>query len=179
MSTPEHSKHGRSPGFDFGQSTVKSTVAAQPTRVLLSGGMSRNLRVDEVAGVIDIADVRERLRRLNSGTVGVQVVWEPRGARVRLVMGSSGPGKAFTRKAAEEIVVAAVPFHAGGVRRFFLCTHCGRRCRRLYAPVQGDPFRCRLCHSLTYASCQATRLGRDRTPKPLAVPDWDDPDEIW
>lgn len=41
----------------------------------------------------------------------------------------------------------------GGVRWWWHCPRCGRRCRILY----GLPFFCRRCHGLTYASTQSGR----------------------
>ncbi len=40
----------------------------------------------------------------------------------------------------------------GGCRYFFLCPVCGRRMRTLH--FKGDKIACRLCHNLTYRSCQ-------------------------
>jgi hypothetical protein len=43
----------------------------------------------------------------------------------------------------------------GGSRRWtFVCTGCGRECRRLYALRFGGELECRLCHNLTYRSSQ-------------------------
>jgi hypothetical protein len=42
--------------------------------------------------------------------------------------------------------------HWGGLRWWFECPECGRRVTKLHLPPNGDPFRCRLCHDLTYES---------------------------
>lgn len=39
----------------------------------------------------------------------------------------------------------------GGRRYFFLCPHCGRRMRTLH--IRGGEIACRICHKLTYESC--------------------------
>jgi hypothetical protein len=41
--------------------------------------------------------------------------------------------------------------HFGGLRYWWRCPTCGRRCAHIYG---GRLFLCRLCHNLTYASCQ-------------------------
>lgn len=176
MNSPNHR---RGAGFDFGQSTVESTVAGLPRRVPLGRGMYRSLCVDEVAGKVDIAILRRQLRRSGEGEVTVRIAWGPRGARVGRHLIDRDHHSPMPCRPAEGAVVVAVPFHAGGVRRFFACPACERYCRQLYAPLRGDPFLCRLCHALTYASCQATRADRDRTPKPWKGPDVDDPEEFW
>lgn len=47
-------------------------------------------------------------------------------------------------------VTTTRPFF-GGVRNWFSCPRCGRRCGVLYGP---DVFACRLCHGLVYESSQ-------------------------
>ncbi len=63
----------------------------------------------------------------------------------------------------------------GGLRWWFVCplvangVPCGRRAGKLYLPPGGRYFGCRLCHGLTYTSCQEShkydaafrRLARD------------------
>ena len=51
----------------------------------------------------------------------------------------------------------------GGLRWWFLCPrlksgwrNCGRRVGKLYLPPCADHFACRLCHDLTYVSCQTS-----------------------
>ena len=44
-------------------------------------------------------------------------------------------------------------WHFGGRRAYFLCD-CGRRIGKLFAP-RGQPWRCRQCYGLTYATRQA------------------------
>jgi hypothetical protein len=43
----------------------------------------------------------------------------------------------------------------GGYRYLFVCPRCGRRMRVLF--FKGDEIACRLCHNLTYASCNESR----------------------
>jgi hypothetical protein len=55
-----------------------------------------------------------------------------------------------------------IPFHTtgaqfGGVRYWFNCPSCWRRCAKLYLPPGGLYFRCRLCYHLTYESCKESR----------------------
>ena len=40
--------------------------------------------------------------------------------------------------------------HLGGVRCWFQCPACGRRCRKLYRQVYGLSIGCRVCHAFVY-----------------------------
>jgi hypothetical protein len=42
----------------------------------------------------------------------------------------------------------------GGVRWWFSCPQCGKRCKKLYLPAGQWEIACRLCHRLTYTSTQ-------------------------
>ncbi len=42
----------------------------------------------------------------------------------------------------------------GGIRYWFVCPICQRRCRVIYLPPGGHRFTCRICNNLTYASTQ-------------------------
>jgi hypothetical protein len=44
--------------------------------------------------------------------------------------------------------------HFGGVRWWFSCPQCGKRCKKLYLPPGQWEIGCRLCHNLTYRSAQ-------------------------
>jgi len=55
------------------------------------------------------------------------------------------------------IKVESTPCFFGGVRRWFLCPACQRRCRILYQPPGEMVFACRLCHRLTYHTQQVGR----------------------
>jgi len=56
----------------------------------------------------------------------------------------------------------------GGKAVFLLCPRCGRKCRKIYAPV-GDDYRCRICWKLAYVSSQeAHRWDRGRVASWLA-----------
>ena len=52
------------------------------------------------------------------------------------------------------IELDAIPFHTGGVRWYFRCVSCVKPCLTVYAPRTRDPFYCRACHRLSYASQQ-------------------------
>ena len=44
------------------------------------------------------------------------------------------------------------PQRFGGFRRWFACPSCGRRAGKLYSPSPDQPFACRRCRALVYAS---------------------------
>jgi len=48
------------------------------------------------------------------------------------------------------------PMPWGGPRWGFRCPVCNRPCRKIYLPPGNNRFACRICHGLTYASCQAS-----------------------
>jgi hypothetical protein len=50
------------------------------------------------------------------------------------------------------IYLHTTPCGFGGVRWWFGCPRCGRRCGKLYLR-KGSVFLCRICHDLTYESC--------------------------
>jgi hypothetical protein len=58
----------------------------------------------------------------------------------------------------QTLCIRQVPWHYGGKRAVFWCA-CGRMARKLYAP-RGQPWRCRHCYRLTYATRQASRPSR-------------------
>ena len=45
------------------------------------------------------------------------------------------------------------PHRFGGLRWWFACPGCWRRCAKLYLPGQASLFLCRICHDLIYTSC--------------------------
>lgn len=53
--------------------------------------------------------------------------------------------------------IVCTPCTFGGVRRWFLCPQCGRRCAVLYAAAG---FQCRRCMALPYRSQRQRRRGR-------------------
>lgn len=63
----------------------------------------------------------------------------------------SGDFRALT----EHLELERTPCYFGGKRPWFLCPGCHRR--RLVLYFQGETFRCRLCHNLTYASANENR----------------------
>jgi hypothetical protein len=44
--------------------------------------------------------------------------------------------------------------HFGGVRWWFSCPQCAKRCKKLYLPPGQWEIACRSCHNLTYRSTQ-------------------------
>jgi len=56
--------------------------------------------------------------------------------------------------------LTSTPVHFGGKRWWFRCpmkkdgVACVRRCAKLYCPLGSAQFGCRLCHGLSYRSCQ-------------------------
>jgi hypothetical protein len=54
----------------------------------------------------------------------------------------------------------------GGRRYFFLCPHCGRRMRTLH--FREGKIACRICHDLTYESCNKSHYF-DRLYKRMAI----------
>lgn len=59
-----------------------------------------------------------------------------------------GPGPRLLRT--DEIRLTPTRPHFGGVRWWFRCPGCGRRCGKLYVPRVGDGPGCRRCHGLAY-----------------------------
>lgn len=58
----------------------------------------------------------------------------------------------------QALCIRRVQWHYGGQRVHFLCAY-GRRVRKLYSP-RGQPWRCRHCYRLSYATRQASRWDR-------------------
>jgi hypothetical protein len=56
--------------------------------------------------------------------------------------------------------MVTTPLHFGGVRWWFACPRCGRRCGKLYLPPSATLFGCRRCYSLRYAVQRADRGDR-------------------
>lgn len=52
------------------------------------------------------------------------------------------------------IIMHTTPLPWGKSRWWFGCPTCERRCSRLYLPPRCADFQCRVCHDLTYRSCQ-------------------------
>jgi hypothetical protein len=73
-----------------------------------------------------------------------------------------GDGEPFqvTLDLAERAGIQVVPIeithpHFGGMRWWFNCPQCAKRCKKLYLPPRQWEIACRLCHNLTYTSSQA------------------------
>ena len=65
----------------------------------------------------------------------------------------------YTVQATEDPVQTRISLTAtrpnfGGLRWWFLCPWCYRRCGKVYMPPKGRHFACRRCHGLTYRTCQ-------------------------
>jgi hypothetical protein len=52
----------------------------------------------------------------------------------------------------QAVYLSPTALHFGGMRWWFSCPGCRRRCAKLYLP-RGSVFLCRSCHDLTYQSC--------------------------
>lgn len=59
---------------------------------------------------------------------------------------------ATREKFEQEIAILTTAQHMGGVRQWWKCPGCGRRCAILYAPEGDNFFDCRKCLGLTYRS---------------------------
>lgn len=51
----------------------------------------------------------------------------------------------------------STPSNLRGLRWWWLCPDCGRRCLKLYLPPRSRHFACRVCHDLSYESAQSSR----------------------
>ena len=60
----------------------------------------------------------------------------------------------------------------GGIRWWFMCPTCDRRCAKLHLPPRAGEFRCRCCHSLTYKSCQESHVNMDPVAIAASVRRW-------
>jgi hypothetical protein len=58
----------------------------------------------------------------------------------------------YLRSTDQVVHMDATGCRFGGVRWWFCCPKCRRRCTKLYLP-RGPVFLCRICHDLTYESC--------------------------
>ena len=81
------------------------------------------------------------------------------------------------------IRLQATPMHFGGERWWFVCplvegsVPCNRRVCKLYLPPGSRYFGCRICHDLTYESCQQAHqlerlLAPGRVEKIMRLSDW-------
>lgn len=66
-------------------------------------------------------------------------------------------GAVKLKQTRQTVALESMPLHFGGVRWWFCCPACGRRCAGLYLPPSGDAFACRVCCDLAY---QSQRLHR-------------------
>ena len=57
----------------------------------------------------------------------------------------------------QSVELEATTANLGGLRWWWLCPLCARRCLKLYYPPRADRFACRVCHCLSYESAQASR----------------------
>jgi hypothetical protein len=133
-------------------------------------------RTVEDSLVLSMRDLRKWLYRDAAGaltwrsaggresSVGFVVAWDPDGPAVVLH---------YRWRDAEDVRVLvrleATPVHLGGVRWWFTCplvrgVACRRRAGKLYLPPGGRYFGCRVCHDLTYRSCQESTRRRGCSP---------------
>ena len=102
------------------------------------------------------------LRRKGARHVGYsgQITWRNRGEVTgsigyRLELGGlrliyrNTPYGGVPEDVNDLIPIITMRMHFGGVRHWFSCPSCGRRCRILYG---GARFRCRLCRGARYES---------------------------
>jgi hypothetical protein len=76
------------------------------------------------------------------------------------------------RQTGQVVKLESTPLHFGGLRWWFLCPQCERRCACLHLPAGVEDFACRVCHDLSYRSRQEHRavlpviaaLARSRRP---------------
>lgn len=95
--------------------------------------------------------VEHTMRWNDGGNIGVALYLD------RLMVGYSVTQESGQReKVRTAIHFDSVPNNYGGSQRYyFLCPHCGRRCRLLY--LHRLHFKCRQCAGLNYPSQQATK----------------------
>ncbi len=84
--------------------------------------------------------------------VGYRV--EPAGDDLTLTLDYRTTIRGTAYDVTEPIVLHATRQRNGGRRWWFTCPACGRRCAKLHSPPGRRYFWCRLCHGLTYTSCQ-------------------------
>lgn len=98
----------------------------------------KSLRVDQCA-VYSIADARSRWLS-SDGNVppNIELMYQPMYGQLQR----------------QSVDLTSSPRRLGGAEQYFLCPGCQRRCKKLYRPNKEPAYRCRLCLSLTYRSCQ-------------------------
>lgn len=102
-----------------------------------------------------------RTRRNPGALEGGRWVWPRSGFSVGY-SGRSGSALVLTFSAGgaprvQAVTLEATPANLGGLRLWFCCPGCGRRCGRLYLPPMRHRFLCRGCHFLSYESAQASK----------------------
>lgn len=60
----------------------------------------------------------------------------------------------YLRDCKQWLNLYSTPMNFGGVRWWFECPACERRCTKLHSPFISSQFKCRKCLDLTYHSCQ-------------------------
>jgi hypothetical protein len=85
-------------------------------------------------------------------SVGYTLMFTDAAPELTLFYSNSVQGKRFTRI---ELTTSGCNF--GGVRWWFQCPNCRRRCGAVYLPPGASRFACRHCHELTYQSQQDRR----------------------
>jgi hypothetical protein len=107
------------------------------------------------------ASVREWIWTWGDGCrIGLQITWDHGAARLTLDYTLSRKDRTDPLSFEQVVPLECVTTRLGGVRWFFRCPSCGRRCGKLYHPCsrrRGTGFRCRTCHDLTYRSRVASR----------------------
>jgi Domain of unknown function (DUF5679) len=83
------------------------------------------------------------------------IEWQVVRDEVGLLYPIPGPEGTWTDRE-DWVSIVRTPSEVGGERVWFVCPRCYRKVRKLYLSPQGEHFRCRLCHDLSYRS--KTRL---------------------
>lgn len=84
--------------------------------------------------------------RRNAGNASIGYAFVPEGIRLQYTYQGNDGAKVNVD---ELVAIVTTPTHFGGVRHWFACVSCRRRCRILYG---GRHFRCRLCWGAKYES---------------------------
>ncbi len=113
----------------------------------------------------DALDIRLVFRQRPRIGALVSLSWEgPLGRRSSADMwfGATGAslfwGDAEGRAVAQNLKIERTPQHLGGVRPWWVCPDCGRRCAIVYGFA--DRFTCRQCGNLTYTTSQSSEWVR-------------------
>ena len=100
---------------------------------------------------IDASDIWWEIKRENPYVTAEEVAQEKSGTVKGIFNGVP---------CAQNIMFDATACNFGGGRLWLLCADCERRVRILYRPPSRYRFLCRICHNLSYESCNRSRRER-------------------